>query len=208
MTNEHVLKVVERGPRQVAQTEASWYIDQADGQIVLSGPARRAFELGVALATSPARLDFRKTDGFADAKEAERGGRTAYATSGPLTKPQVPSTRPKKSPAASTANADEATPAEIRAWARAHSYVVEDRGRISEQIRVAYAAAQRSKAEKAAQRAAPRPKKAPVDQVAALRAARKKFPKKSRTNAPADPEFMDVEAAGPRQRRLVGETAY
>lgn len=167
--DDQVAKVVAKGPSSVIEAEAEWYIEQAE--LEFSKPAKTAFLLGVTFAASTARHSWKKTDLYADAKEAAQPA-VAYASSGDIATPKVA----RRAVPAPTRIGDEVDPATIREWLRNEGYQVSERGRISQGLKDVYFAAIAKKTQQAAGRATARASKAAVPKGASAadrRAARK-----------------------------------
>jgi hypothetical protein len=140
--DQQVAKILERGPSAVIEAEAAWYIREAD--LTFSRPAHDAFLLGVTFAGSSARHSWKKTDEYVDVQEASR---SSFASSGDIPKPKVPpkaSAAPKPKSAARTSG--EVSPAEIREWAQREGHHVNERGRISQEIKDLFYAARKAAA--------------------------------------------------------------
>lgn len=171
LNTEKVQKVIANGPKSTQKAEAGWYIEQ--GGLEFSGPARKAFELGVALAGGTTRQAWVATDDYREARSQERG-LVSYAI-GTGAKPK------ETAKVVKTAKVGGPAAGEIREWAIANGHEVSARGRISWEVKAAYEAAmkEKRKAERAATKAAPT-----VGMSAAeRRAARNKGKSLSRTTA-------------------------
>lgn len=150
--DDQVARIISKGPTSLTEAEAQWYIEQAE--LEFSKPARTAFLLGVMFAGSTARHSFKKTELYAEVREASTPTQ-AYASSGNITKPRldrVGSSRPAKEAPTAT----EVLPATIREWARGKGYTVQERGRIPQNIQDAYHNAIQEKQQKADARRAAR----------------------------------------------------
>lgn len=197
--DEQVAKILAKGPNSVVEAEADWYIEQAE--LEFSKPAKTAFLLGVMFAASTARHSWKKTELYADAKEAAAPA-PAYASSGNITPGRVVRRTEAKPSAAPVQVGDEVDPAVIREWLRGKGYQVSERGRISQALKDVYFAAMEEKTRKAAERAATRAGKSSPKPAgggaAARRAAR-------HANKPAEPAqrtraVMPVAATGKSDR--------
>lgn len=145
-TNEKVVETVERGPKELQLAEAEWLI--ASGQIELSKPARKAFELGVALASGPAHREWVASETYVKTKERLRNQQgSAYALSGTPRNAPVKTATAKAAPNGAVL-LDGLTAADVRDWATKNGHKVSSRGRLSAEIIEAFIAAKATPAKK------------------------------------------------------------
>lgn len=149
MTNVKVEKVVDAGPSEVAKAAAEWFMVEMDYPN-LSKPARAAFDLGVALASSPAYREFVATDGYRELKARLNPG--YVLSSGPAPKETKARAKSNHQPVAGS----DPTAAEIRDWAAAAGYEVPARGRLPQIVKDAYVAEAKKAAKPKAAAKAPK----------------------------------------------------
>jgi hypothetical protein len=128
VTDEKVLAAVEAGPKLKHREEAAWLIENGGLVGTLSKPARAAFELGIALASGAPHRAWTASPQYAEAM-AKVGATAPRAAARPAA-------------AATVTEFVGVSSTTIRDWARDNGYQVSERGRISEDIKTAYAQAQ------------------------------------------------------------------
>lgn len=151
--DDQVARIISKGPTSLTEAEAQWYITEAE--LEFSKPARTAFLLGVMFAGSTARHSFKKTELYAEVREASAPTQ-AYASSGNITKPRLDRVGSSRTTEKAAPAATEVLPATIREWARGKGYTVQERGRIPQNIQDAYHNAIQEKQQKADARRAAR----------------------------------------------------
>lgn len=128
-------KIKTDGPNAVALDEAKFFV--GEGHLRLKPlTSREAFELGVALGTSPAHQEYIKTGRKADILDRERTAKgTAYALPPKGRRGKDAPPDPVKEITDEVMN-----PARIRAWAIEQGMPVNHRGRLSQSVQDAYLA--------------------------------------------------------------------
>lgn len=139
-------KITESELTPMALAEAEYFLKETG--LEFSKPALRAFQLGVALAgTNATHREFVATDTYREARAAVNPG---YAMGGVHRaqsnhQPAPAESKPKPVHRAQSnqqpVNPADVTPADIRRWALENGVDVSERGRISQEVKDAYAAA-------------------------------------------------------------------